>query len=417
MKRRRFISTGMNATLAATTVPLIHWKTMKLSGKDPVDERSYLSDILYTKEEVEAWLAGKAFPFSKYHARFGWLLNSASFRDGIDDSVTSYTYEEPDGERIMSNYRDKACRINTYGDSFTQCHQVSDHETWQEILAAHLQEPVRNFGIGGWSVYQAYLRMLHEEQYNPAEFIIFNIYEDDHRRNLDAWRNIRVSKHPQHIEATLPYVKVDMANDRIIECENPCPTPESVFDLCDLDKTCEHFHNDFVLNIMIAHRNGEREMNDSGYEALSKLVKTHGIETRLDKSVTLDQAASEIHWNAALFSSRMILEKITSFIRKRDKRILFVLSYPGSSVARYILEGKREDAAFVSYLQANNLPYMDLLEKHASDFSEHKLSVEKYIQKYFMGHYTPLGNFFCAHNLKAPVVEMLNPPPEPYLPI
>ncbi len=62
----------------------------------------------------------------------------------------------------MSNYKEKSCRINTYGNSFTQCHEVSDHETWQEILAAHLQEPVRNFGIGGWSVYQAYLRMLKE---------------------------------------------------------------------------------------------------------------------------------------------------------------------------------------------------------------------------------------------------------------
>jgi len=67
----------------------------------------------------------------------------------------------------MGNYGDKPCRINTYGDSFTQCHQVSDHETWQKIPAAHLQEPIRNYGIGGWSVYQAYLRMLREESRNP----------------------------------------------------------------------------------------------------------------------------------------------------------------------------------------------------------------------------------------------------------
>jgi hypothetical protein len=50
-------------------------------------------------------------------------------------------------------YADKKCRINTYGDSFTQCHQVSDGETWQEYLAAHLGEPVRNFGMGGYGAY------------------------------------------------------------------------------------------------------------------------------------------------------------------------------------------------------------------------------------------------------------------------
>jgi hypothetical protein len=32
--------------------------------------------------------------------------------------------------------------------SFTQYHQVSDGETWQEYLAAHLGEPVGDFGIG-----------------------------------------------------------------------------------------------------------------------------------------------------------------------------------------------------------------------------------------------------------------------------
>ena len=59
-----------------------------------------------------------------------------------------------------SNGGDRPCRMNTYGDSFTQCHQVSDGETWQEYLAAHLGEPVRNFGVGGYGVYQAYRRML-----------------------------------------------------------------------------------------------------------------------------------------------------------------------------------------------------------------------------------------------------------------
>ena len=61
-------------------------------------------------------------------------------------------------------YKDKPCRINTYGNSFTLCHQVSDGETWQEYLAGHLGEPIRNFGMGGFGVYQAYRRMVREEQ-------------------------------------------------------------------------------------------------------------------------------------------------------------------------------------------------------------------------------------------------------------
>jgi len=72
-----------------------------------------------------------------------------------------------------------------YGDSFTQCHQVSDGETWQEILAAHFGEPIRNFGVGGYGVYQAYRRMRRiEATTDSALYVILNIFSADHVRNL-----------------------------------------------------------------------------------------------------------------------------------------------------------------------------------------------------------------------------------------
>jgi hypothetical protein len=314
----------------------------------------------------------------------------------------------------MSNYADKPCRINTYGDSFTQCHQVSDHETWQEVLAAHLQEPVRNFGIGGWSVYQAYLRMLKEEKRTPAEYIIFNIYDDDHKRNLDSWRNIRVNKHPQHIEAPLPYVKVNLKNMTINECKNPCPTPESLYDLCDLEKTYELFKDDFVLKIMTAHRNSTVKNANQSYSELMDLIKTHGITTKIDDGDTLAKEADEIHTKTALFSTMRIIEKIEKFAKDENKKILFVLSFPGKTIAKYINEGIRSDSELVEFIKAKNLPCIDLMETHAKDFLHYNLDMKDYIDKYFIGHYNPLGNFFCAFALKDKLVEMLDPKPFPY---
>ena len=81
----------------------------------------------------------------------------------MDGSATISTVQ-PNGARTAHLYVERTCRINTYGDSFTQCHQVSDGETWQEYLAGHLGEPIRNFGMGGYGVYQAYRRMLREEK-------------------------------------------------------------------------------------------------------------------------------------------------------------------------------------------------------------------------------------------------------------
>ena len=58
-------------------------------------------------------------------------------------------------------------------------------------MAAHIQEPIRNYGVGGYGVYQAYLRMLKVEKADPVRHVILNIWDDDHYRNLDSWRSIR----------------------------------------------------------------------------------------------------------------------------------------------------------------------------------------------------------------------------------
>ncbi len=379
-----------------------------------VDMRSFLESILYTRDEVKQWLAGKAFPFAKYHSEFGWLLNNDRYTDGMNGSECVYTYAGTDGERIMIQYRDKPCRINTYGNSFTQCHQVSDGETWQEVLAAHIQEPVRNFGIGGWSVYQAYLRMLKEEKRTPSEYIIFNIYDDDHRRNLDSWRNIRRRKHPRFIEPTLPFVTVDLKSGQITEHANPCPTPESVYDLCDLDKTYAIFKDDFVAKIMIAHLNSKQENPNKTYKEITDLATTHGINTSIEDNGTLATVAEELHQKAALTASMRIVEKAEAFARQNNKKILWVLSFPPGSVAKYLTEGKRWDQPFVDYMKSKNLPMIDLMDAHEQDYKQFNISVKDYLARYYIGHYNPTGNMFCAFSLKDKLVNMLEPKPLPY---
>ena len=379
-----------------------------------MDASEYLKSILYTKDEVDHWLSGKKFPFAKYHSEFGWLLRDGKFRDGINNSISVYTYGQYD-ERKMINYKRKLCRINTYGNSFTQCHQVSDGETWQEILAAHLHEPIRNFGVGGWSVYQAYLRMKKEEKRTPADYIIFNIYEDDHYRNLDAWRNIRAKKHEQFIEPTLPHVKVNEQEQSFQECSNPCSTPESVYNLCDLNYVCQLFNDNFVLKIMLAHINSkENNPSPNNYNEIINLATTHGIKTKIDNSENLDKVADNLFTKSAMYSSQCIVKKIDKLAKENNKKVLYVLSYPPHSIAKYINEAKRSDQSFVDFLKIQNFPFIDLLEAHVNEYNQFKIGIKKYLERYFIGHYNPLGNFFCAFAIKNKLVEMLNPKPEPY---
>ena len=342
------------------------------------------------------------------------MLPDAYFRDGVDNSTSVYTYVQPDGERTLGNYADQPCRINTYGDSFTQCHQVSDNETWQEVLAAHFQEPVRNFGIGGWSVYQAYLRMLKEEQRTPGEYIIFNIYDDDHRRNLDSWRNIRAPKHVRFIEPTLPHVRVNVKNGTFQERPNPCPTPESLYDLCDLEKTYELFKDDFVLKIMLAHKNAKAKNPFQNYRDIMALASTHGIETTIETNEHLSKAANQLQKQASLLSTQKIVEKIEAYAQANDKKVLYVLSFPATPIAQRIKEGTRWDEPFVDFLKRRNLPFVDMMDVHLKDFERYKIDVKEYLAQYFIGHYNPRGNHFCAFAIKDQLMQMLDPKPVPY---
>ena len=44
-----------------------------------------------------------------------------------------------------------------------------------------------------------------------------------------------------------------------------------------------------------------------------------------------------------------------------------------------------------------------------------KIDVKDYLAQYYIGHYNPRGNHFCAFAIKGQLVQMLDPKPAPYL--
>lgn len=396
--------------------------------------KEYLKSILYTRQEIRDWILGKRMlsgvwerngemyqnvlgrTGETYDSLLGWLHINRVERDGVDGSKVTYSYG---GARRMIMYADKPCRINTYGDSFTHCDQVSDGETWQEVLAAHLCEPVRNFGVGGFSVYQAYLRMKQEETRTPAKYIIFNIFHDDHYRNLHAWRNIREGYTSKDREGSVlspskPYVKVNLSTGEFQESPNPCPTRQSVYNLCDLDWVYEAFKDDFVLRIVLAQRNIDNNSPSDSYADIAELAREQGIEMQIDSKESLRNAIDTIYTRAAIFASMCIVEKVEEYAAEHGKKVLYVLSYDSDVVGRAVQGGTRFDQEFVDFLKRKKLPYVDLLEAHIEDFSKFNISFDDYVKRYWIGHYNPRGNFFQAFAIKRKLVEMLEPKPIPY---
>ena len=273
-------------------------KTKETAQQLAERKRRYLRRVLYARDDLTAWLAGKAFPFSKYDPELGYLHIDRDFKEGVDGSVCSYRYDRRGARRTIA-YADKPCRINTYGDSFTSCEQVSDGETWQEVLAAHLGEPIRNFGIGGYSVYLAYLRMKREERRSPAPYIIFNIFDDDHYRNLLGWQRLRFGVNRKSTNPPIPYVSVNPEARELVEHPNPCPTADALYKLCDLDTTFRMFQDDYLLNRYV-----QRELQREQGKAK---VPASNFD---DKELT----------RLAVYASMRIVEKAEEFATKRNAR-------------------------------------------------------------------------------------------------
>ena len=152
----------------------------------------FLEASAVPKEVIERFLRGPSW--ARFDPELGYVPGNYLPADGMDKSRSISTVQS-NGARTSFLYADKKSRINTYGNSFTHGDQVNDGETWQEYLAGHLGEPVLNFGVGGYGVYQAYRRMIREERTNHgADNLILYIWGDDHIRSLLRCRHAIIYK-------------------------------------------------------------------------------------------------------------------------------------------------------------------------------------------------------------------------------
>lgn len=379
------------------------------------EAREYLRSIMPTRAMVDHFVGGQdattEIPTdlggimcnnakSAYDSEIGWVVCDG-FRGGsVDGSKGFYAYDPVDGARMAVNHAEKPCRIHTYGNSFTHCDQVSDGETWQEYLAAHLQEPIRNYGIGGHSVYQAYRRMRMTEPDHPAEYVILNVWDDDHFRNLDAWRSIRMGRQGRF---TLPHLRVNLETRSCEEIDNICPKAEDLYQLLDDDWVWETFKDDPVLKAVMARKGGGDEQG-----ALEAFGATDLANSGSDAVVY--QAQTE----AALFATRCTIEKASAFCEETGKRLLVLLSFSSRSVRQALADEPLFDQTFLDWLKASDYAWFDLRDAFREDYARHSVSIDDYLDPLYIGHHTPRGNFFFAWAIKSWLVGQLEPKPLPY---
>jgi len=384
----------------------------------PPTFETYLRKSVVDKKTLDVFLDPKELSWAKFDPITGYRLSNYMPRDGIDRSSTIST-SRSNGMRTAHAYVDKPCRINTYGDSFTLCHQVSDSETWQEYLAGHLGEPIRNFGMGGFGVYQAYRRMIREERTDHgAKYLIFYIWGDDHVRSLLRCRHAAIYPWWNDDGGRAFHnnfwanIEMNLQAGQLEEHENLLPTPESVYKMTDPDWTVQTLKDDLALNMMMYARGNVSDVDMKGVRQLAGHLGFESPElanTQPPRGV-IDQLLNRY----AFAATKVILTKAKECADRNDKKLLVVLFDP-SRVMKPLVEGKpRYDQPIVDFLTEKDFRFFDMNVVHVEDYKQFKIPFDQYTKRYFIGHYSPAGNHFFAYAIKNTVIDWLDPKPITY---
>lgn len=389
-----------------------------------------LHTCAYHQVEIDRYLDPKHPAILAFDPELGYLHSEHCMQDGMDGAITAGTYHPRGKHRTMINYANQPCRINTYGDSYTQCAQVSDGETWQEALAANFREPIRNFGVGGYGVYQAYRRAMRMEAQKEfsAEYIILNIWDDDYMRNLDAARWVRVAwmcrdlprgkkdGYPVHGFPWM-HLRYNLETGKWEERPGMC---KKVTDLCKLvgkDNYYNAFKDDPVAHLYCLREGGEAPIEES-----EKLAEEFGVKVNLRNPKTRAADAKKLHIAYGIRSTMFVVDTFQAWCKANKRKLMLMLSYDVPTVQNYTQKGTRFDAEFVKFLDQRKYPYIDTLPKIAAEFKTYRGTINQFCERLYVaragaqvfGHYNPYGNFWFAYAIRPELMAWLDPKPPTY---
>ena len=398
---------------------------------EKISWEQYLKNSAASRQAIDVFLGSPSW--AQFDPELGYTQRDYLRADGIDSSSTLVTFRS-NGARTSFMYANKEARVNTYGDSFTESEQVNDGETWQEYLAAHLGEPIRNFGIGGYGVYQAYRRMVREEKTDHgAKYVILYVCCDDPTRSLFRARYAQLYPWFSDQGGRLfhgnftSHVEMDLGTGRFVEKENPLLTKKLLYHMTEPQWMLDHLKDDLALQLWVYSLGAIRDLDREKISQLAARLDfpfDWSLESRTGTTpnghLEFTQTRMQVQAQALLnrYGQRatlFILDKARAFADANRKKLLIVLNMTtdmGQS-------STRDDQEILDYLVKRKFDYFDMNAVSLQDYQKAKsaLSYAEYEKQYQVngfGHYNALGNHRFAYSIKDTVVKWLDPKPIPY---
>jgi len=377
----------------------------------------HLRNSAVSRELLNTFLDPSSGAWAKFDPELGYTVGNSLPRNGMDGCLTISTTQE-NGARTARMYTDLPCRINTYGDSFTECHQVSDGETWQEYLAAHLGEPIRNFGVGGYGVYQAYRRMVRTESSGDgAANVLLYVWGDDHLRSLMRCRHAAIYPWWDHQGGLFfhnnfwSHLEMDLSTARFVDRPNLLPDARALYRMCDPDFMYRSLRDDLMLQLCLLEHVDPSSIDPAPLHSLADCL---GVTVpRGERSRVSTETAELIGRAYGFAATRHIIDRASAFCRAHGKKLLLLLQCP--TATGQVLRGEpRYDREIVDFIRERRIRFFDMNEVHGRDYRSFNLSTDDYMKRYHIGHYNPRGNHLFAYALKDLLVDVLEPKPLTY---
>jgi hypothetical protein len=149
-------------------------------------------------------------------------------------------------------------------------------------------------------------------------------------------------------------------------------------------------------------------------EELEALAKVYQVLPDVSSPAAMARTAREVHLQYGLRSSMLLLLKARQFAVEKKKKFMVLLSYDSGRIAGACEGLPRPDRVLIEFLKENQFLFVDVMAKHVEDFGAFRLEPRAYVNRYFNGHYKPVGNHFFAFAIKDTVVDWLDPKPIAY---
>ena len=286
--------------------------------------------------------------------------------------------------------------LAAFGDSFTYCEEVGNEETWEEQLAAMLSGDVYNFGVGAYGTDQAYLRFHEEFEKVGTPLVALGLITENINRIVNRYR-------PFYFERTgytMPKPRFILRGKIRELIENPVRNESELGKLLDPKFIESLGENDFWF-----HRD-ERPALSFPYTAILFHPRFWLEISHRGGGGEIDDLSPRPWANLWTYppARDLMFSILDSFMEesKAAGMVPFINLLPTQTEVIAQMQGKNPPklAVVYSYCQSRGYPCFNgaaALAKNARTNAE--------VSKFFIHHFTPLGNKIIASELQAFLVE------------